>query len=168
MKLTLRTKLFGLAGLLLTLMTVVGVVSILNLNSVSQKGGSMYADRVVPVRDLAQARSLLGDIDSQILRTFGTTADEQQLVTTANRDRDGVDALIKGYEATFLVDAETRGLAAFHEHWDAYQQVYARVQALGAQGRDEQASTLYLAQAAKLYAQVDGDLASLISVNDKV
>ena len=30
----------------------------------------MYNDRVVPVRDLGEARSLLGDIDSQILRSF--------------------------------------------------------------------------------------------------
>ena len=42
------------------------------------------------------------------------------------------------------------------------------MQALGAQGKDAQASALYLSQAAKLYAAVDGDLAALISVNDKV
>jgi methyl-accepting chemotaxis protein len=168
MNLSLRTKLFGLAGLLLALMTVVGVVGILNLGSVSEKGGSMYADRVVPVRDLAQARSLLGDIDSQILRSFGTTAPDSGLVTVANRDRDGVNALIKTYEATYLVDAEKRGLTAFHDHWDAYTGVYQQVQALAEAGKDEQASALYLAQAAPLYAKVDADLATLISVNDKV
>ena len=73
MKMSLRGKLFGLAGLLLMLMTAVGIVSILNLGSVGKKGGSMYADRVVPVRDLAQARALLGDIDSQVLRGFAAT-----------------------------------------------------------------------------------------------
>jgi hypothetical protein len=35
----------------------------------------MYHDRLAPVRDLGEARSLLGDIDSQILRTVGTTTD---------------------------------------------------------------------------------------------
>src|SRR3954465_14208540 len=132
MKLTLRTKLFGLAGLLLALMTVVGIVSILNLGSVGRQGGSMYADRVVPVRDLGQARSLLGDIDSQILRTFGTTADEGPMLAAARKDQEGVDGLIKTYEATYLVDAEKQGLTGFHQAWDQYVDVYGRVAALGA------------------------------------
>jgi methyl-accepting chemotaxis protein len=163
----IRAKLFGLAAALLAFVALLGVSSIRNLGAVNAKGGSMYRDRVVPVRDLGQARSLLGDIDSQILRTFGTTADAQPLVAAAHKDQQGVDALIDTYEATYLVDAEKRGLTGFHRTWSEYTKVYGQVAALGAAGRDAEASQLYLKQAAPLYADVDGQLAALVKINDQ-
>jgi methyl-accepting chemotaxis protein len=162
----IRAKLFGLAAALLAFVAVLGVLSIRNLGAVNAKGGSMYRDRVVPVRDLGQARSLLGDIDSQILRTFGTTAGEQPMIAAAKKDQEGVDTLISAYEATYLVDAEKRGLTGFHRSWAAYTRVYAQVAALGAAGRDAEASRLYLERAAPLYAEVDAQLAQLVKVND--
>src|SRR4051794_36032855 len=119
----IRAKLLVLAGALLAFAAFQGVLSIRNLGAVNAKGGSMYRDRVVPVRDLGQARSLLGDIDSQILRTFGTTADEQTMLATARQDQAGVDALIQAYEATYLVEGEKQGLVGFHEAWDRYTKV---------------------------------------------
>src|SRR4051794_14283506 len=98
MSFSLRMKLLGIAGLLLTLMVVNGLISMHSLGSVGDKGASMYVDRVAPLRDLGEARSLLGDIDSQILRSFGTTADDAKLKSTADGDRDKLDGLIKAYE----------------------------------------------------------------------
>src|SRR4051795_13095694 len=135
----IRAKLLVLAGALLAFAAFQGVLSIRNLGAVNAKGGSMYRDRVVPVRDLGKARSLLGDIDSQILRTFGTTADAQPLVAAAHKDQQGVDALIDTYEATYLVDAEKRGLTGFHRTWSEYTKVYGQFAALGAAGRDAEA-----------------------------
>ena len=128
----------------------------------------MYNDRVVPVRDLGEARSLLGDIDSQILRSFGTGADERALTAAARQDEAGIDALIETYEATYLVDAEKRGLADFHTEWDGYAEVYKRVARFGAKHKDAQASSLYLAEAAPRYAKVDAALANLVKVNDQM
>ena len=168
MKLSLQSKLLGIAGLLLTLMVLNGVIAIHNLGAVGQKGGSMYADRVVPLRDLGEARALLGDIDSQTLRSFGTTADTEPMVAAAKTDQAKLDALIAGYEATFLVDAEKRGLRSFHRDWAAYRRAFAAVQALGVANRNTEASALYFAKAAPLYAKVDADLHGLIGVNDTV
>jgi hypothetical protein len=64
------TKLLGMAGILLVLMLAIGAISIKSLAAVNTKGGSLYNDRVVPVRGLAQSRALLGDIDSQIQRAI--------------------------------------------------------------------------------------------------
>ena len=128
----------------------------------------MYNDRVVPVRDLGEARSLLGDIDSQILRSFGTGADERALTAAARKDEAGIDALIETYEASYLVDAEKRGLADFHTEWDGYAEVYKRVARFGAKHKDAQASSLYLAEAAPRYAKVDAALANLVKVNDQM
>ena len=166
--LTLRPKLFAIAGVPLFCLALLGVLAISSLGSVNEKGGSMYADRVVPIRDLAQVRSLLGDIDSQILRNIGTEADDAELVATADKDAVAIDGLIEQYEATFLVDAEKRGLAAYHASWTEYVEVFRRVNELASAGRTDEASALYLDRAAPLYAQVDGDLAGLIETNDKV
>ena len=165
MTFSLKAKLLGIAGLLLVLMTVVGVMAIRDLTDVGKKGGSIYADRVVPMRDIGEARALLGDVDSQILRSFGTTAADAKLRATANGDRDELDGLIKAYEATFLVDAEKRGLAAFHADWDRYKAAY---QAVLDSPTAAAASQTYLAKAAPLYAKVDDDLRALIHVNDAV
>jgi len=165
MNFSLRVKLLGIAGLLLALMTITGVIAVRNLSDVGKKGGSIYADRVVPLRDLGETRAQLGDIDSQILRSFGTTADDAKLRATADQDRDGLDALIKTYESTFLVDAEKAGLRAFHADWDRYKAAYRAV--LDSPDAAN-ASRIYLSKAAPLYAKVDGDLRNLIHVNDTV
>src|SRR4051812_23915100 len=168
MNVSLRMKLLGIAGLLLTLMVVNGLISIHSLSAVSDKGGSMYADRVAPLRDLGEARALLGDIDSQTLRTFATTRNSAPFRAASRADRAKLDKLIKAYEATFLVDAEKRGLRSFHTNWDAYQAAFANVQHLADQSLNAEAGQAYLAKAAPLYAKVDADLAGLIHVNDTV
>jgi methyl-accepting chemotaxis protein len=66
--LSLGTKLYGMTGVLLALMVLLAGISLTSLGSVNEKGGSMYSDRTVPIRDLAEVRALLGDIDSQIAR----------------------------------------------------------------------------------------------------
>jgi methyl-accepting chemotaxis protein len=165
---SIRAKLFVLAGALLAFAALQGILSIRNLGAVNAKGGSMYHDRVVPTRDLGQVRSLLGDIDSQILRSFATDADERELTATAQADQAAIEKLIETYESTYLVDAEKRGLADFHTQWEAYAQTYQRVAALGASGQDSQAAALYLAEAAPRYAEVDAALANLVKVNDQV
>src|SRR5690349_8524898 len=120
MNFSLRGKLFGLAGLLLALTLVLGIASIKSLGSVGSKGGSMYRDRAVPLRDLGHARALLGGIDSQTLRSFSETGDTKAAVAEARANEAQLNKLLKAYRATELVDAEKSGLAAFDEDWKAY------------------------------------------------
>ena len=70
----------------------------------------MYADRVVPIRDLAEVRAILGDIDSQIQRAITDTSDDASYVETVASDVRAIDALVEAYEATSLVPAEKEGL----------------------------------------------------------
>src|SRR5262245_60683759 len=110
MRFSLRAKLLAMAGALLVLTALLGAVSIKNLAAVDAKGGAMYADRVVPIRDLAEVRALLGDIDSQIQRAItDRTGDDSKYTATVAQDRKAIDALVEGYQATFLVPAEKAG-----------------------------------------------------------
>lgn len=128
----------------------------------------MYADRVVLLKDLSEARALLGDIDGQVLRTFALNRRDDGRLRLAAQDRRGINALIAKYKATVLVDAERRGLKTFDRTWATYQQVFPRIQGLGTAGDRRAAATLYHAQAAPLYAQVDGALKQLSETNDAV
>src|SRR5918995_1281741 len=122
MRLSVRTKLLGMAGILLALMLLIGAISIKSLAAVNEKGGSMYVDRVVPIRDLAEVRALLGDIDSQIQRAItDSKGDDGEYAEIVAKDLQAVDKLVETYEATFLVDAEKQGLLAFHDGWASYQ-----------------------------------------------
>ncbi len=78
MRLGIQGKLYGLAAVLLVCMSVIGVLAISNLGAVNRLGGSMLADRVVPLQQVSDARSLLGDIDSQILREQLQPSDKQR------------------------------------------------------------------------------------------
>ena len=157
MKLTLRAKLLGMASLLLALAALIGVVSITSLSSVNAKGGSMYADRVVPIRDLAEVRAILGDIDSQIQRAItDTKGDDSGYAEIVANDVKAADELIEAYEATFLVDAEKSGLRAYHSEWDGYQKSFNALLEHTARGDDAAAIAEYYARSAELYAGVDG------------
>ena len=164
----IAAKLLLLAAVLLAFLATTGLIAIRDLGEVDAKGGSMYADRIVPVRDLGEARSLLGDIDSQVLRSFGTPAEDGNLVAAARTDRDRVNKLIGTYETTDLVPEEKSGLVRFHADWSRYLRVVSAIQALAVSGNDADAAARYLTQAAPLYAKVDGDLAQLIRSNDRV
>src|SRR3712207_2854939 len=95
--LAIGKKLFALAGVLLAFLAILGIVSIKNLGSVNELGGSVYNDRVVPIHDLSAARSYLGDIDSQVLRPQVTGDDRDDFIATAKKDVKEIDALIEKY-----------------------------------------------------------------------
>jgi methyl-accepting chemotaxis protein len=169
MRLSVRTKLLGMAGILLALTLLIGAISIKSLAAVNEKGGSMYADRVVPIRDLAEVRALLGDIDSQIQRAItDTKGDDAKYADTAAKDTQAIDDLVKAYEATFLVDAEKQGLRSFHDAWNRYQESFGALLDHTSRGDDAAAVRVYYARAAFEYAEVDGDVAELIQINDTV
>jgi methyl-accepting chemotaxis protein len=169
MRLTLRTKLLGMASVLLALAALIGIVSIKNLSSVNAKGGSMYTDRVVPMRDLAEVRAILGDIDSQIQRAItDSTGDDANYVEIVANDVVAADDLIKTYESTFLVEAEKTGLSKYHERWTVYQKSFNALLEHTVRGDEAAAIAEYHARSGKLYTEVDLLVKDLITVNDTV
>jgi methyl-accepting chemotaxis protein len=169
MKMSLQTKLFGGFGVVLALMALLGVVAVGKLAAVDAKGGTMYLDRVVPLRDLSEARALLGDIDSQIQRAITDThGSDAGYADVSDADAGKIEKLITAYEATTLVDAEKSGLRTYHGDWNAYKAAYAGVLEPALGGNKPAAVAAYFAKAAPIYAKVDGDLAALGNVNDRV
>ena len=168
MRISLRGKLLALAGTILAMTLVLGIVSIASLSSVGSKGASMYGDRVVPLRDLSQVRGLLGDIDSQTLRSFAPGGDAAVARRTAARDQRQIDALVRDYRETHLVGGEQKALKAFDSAWAAYTSDATEGLNLAVAGREGEAGELYFAEIAKHYGRVERSLQDLIAVNDAV
>jgi methyl-accepting chemotaxis protein len=169
-RLTLRAKILGLSGMLLAFLLVVGVVGVRALGQVDRVAGSMYDDRVVPLRDLGEARALLGDIDSQVQRAIHgrDTGRLATYRTAAAKDRTRFERLFGAYTRTQLVPAEERQVAAFRQRWPAYLASVDAVFADAAGQRYDAASSVYFGRSAALYATVDRELSTLVRVNDGV
>jgi methyl-accepting chemotaxis protein len=168
MRLSIRTKLLAMASVMLALMLLIGAIAVSSLGTVNGKGASMYADRVVPIRDLAEVRALLGDIDSQIQRAITDRGDDTGYVTTVDEDVRELDALIAEYASTYLVAGEKTRLRAFREEWAQYRRSVSALLDRAVAGDDAGAVREYYARAMGGYAKADTDVAALIHVNDVV
>jgi methyl-accepting chemotaxis protein len=165
---TLNFKIMAASALTLAFLLVVGLVSISKLSSVNTLGGSMYRDRVAPIRDLGQVRASLGDVDSKIQRAITDSANGAKYQAAAGTDATAIDTLIRGYAKTSLVDAEQQALAQYRTQWLGYKADYRRVLSRAAAGDLTGAKAAYFSSAAPDYAAVDKTLAKLIAVNDRV
>jgi methyl-accepting chemotaxis protein len=169
MHLNIKGKLLGSFGAVLILTAIVGGVGIVSLKGVEAIAGSMYMDRVVPVRDLAQVRADLGDIDSQIQRAITNRDSGRQAgyTATAAKDATEMDKLVASYEQTYLITDEVKGLETYKAAWKEYEgTVHAVLQAASA-GDSSAATGVYFDRAAPQYASVDATLAKLIDINDR-
>lgn len=166
----LRAKLLSGFAAVLLLAALVGAIGLYSLGSVAALASTVYDDRVVPLRDLAQVRADLGEIDSQILRAVVDQSEKNRATYPAAADRAAaeMDKLIATYAATFLVEDEKTGLAAYQEHWRSYQATVRAVLGAAGKGDTAAATALYFEHAAPTYQAVDDDLARLIAVNDRV
>jgi methyl-accepting chemotaxis protein len=169
-RITVQTKILAVAGLLLFLMLVIGSLSVAKLGAVNTIASGMYVDRVVPLRDISSMRAALGDIDSQIQRAITDTDQAHQggYAGVSAADDAAIEKLMRKYRATTLVEAEKRGLRTYDAAWDPYRSAYRAVLAAAKAGDRDRAIRVYFARAAPLYAKVDGALAGLSNVNDRV
>lgn len=165
----MRGKLLSGFGAVLGLTAILGIAALLGLRGTAIIARSMYADRVIPLRDLAQVRADLGDIDSQIQRaiTDRPGADRTGYTTAAERDAAEMDRLLAAYTGTRLTADALDGLAAYQQAWSTYQATFRAVLRAAEAGDLAGATDLYFARAAPEYVRQDAVLARLIDVNDR-
>jgi methyl-accepting chemotaxis protein len=123
MKFTIRTKLLGLAGLLLALLTLVGVLAVVSLGRVNARAASMYADQTVPAQKLGEVSTAVVDAHRSLLRQLLYTGDAG-VATQEQQARIADDATVVSDLAaigkTKLAPAERAGLKRFSSLWAGY------------------------------------------------
>lgn len=166
MRVGIRVKLLTAFSAMLLLAVLVGVVGLINLDSVNGLLTLQYDDHLVPIDNLAQARSDVGTINSGSLRAIIDRPDARATAAVTARAVANVNHLLDQYALTARdTAAERAGLGAYQSHWSAFQVAQRAV--LRAAGTTSRASAtrVYVAQAGPLFTQVDGDLARLIALN---
>lgn len=165
MKLGIRTKLLGAFGIVLLLAASIGAIGIFSLNKVNDLASLVYDGPFTTVSNLAEVRSLLGDIDSQVQRIISDPiiANHSKYASAADKDAADINTLLASDAVKYETDAEKQTLAAFQVDWKQYQDLYPNInKASGA--KDLTAATqIYFEQAAPLNAKIDNDLAALIT-----
>src|SRR4051812_17876388 len=118
-KLSVQTKILAAAGLMLTLMLLVAVLAIAKLGAVHTIAHGMYADRVVPLRDVGSMRAELGNVDTQLQRAIHdpVRAHQRAYAAGAQADAAEIERLVRAYRTTADTGAERRELAQFAASW---------------------------------------------------
>jgi methyl-accepting chemotaxis protein len=169
-KLSVRTKLLGTAGVLLVFMAVVGGLGIVNLRSLNSTAQDMYANRVLPIQQLGAA-----NVSFMNIRRLATSGVAQIGDASAQAKVDAdiaagkalIKAEVDAYGATELLDSEKNGLAKFQADYATYLASLDGLRAVTLTGDTEASLTAMKATAANAGA-VSDDLAALIAINTDV
>jgi methyl-accepting chemotaxis protein len=163
-RMTVRTKLLVSSGLLLLLTAGVGLLAIWNLSAVNDRSSRMYADGTVPVADLSEARAVLGDIDSQILRAILRENEGSDYAGIVARDIEAIDEDLARVARRITVAEEKDDLRQIGVAWKAYRAAldasFADLERATEPGYSA-AEARYFAKLAPLYGQIDGLLGEL-------
>jgi hypothetical protein len=76
--LSMGKKLYGLAGVLVASIVLVGLLGLVNLSSSASSGSDMYRNATLPIEHLGEARAQLANVDTGLLRALRTTSGASQ------------------------------------------------------------------------------------------
>jgi methyl-accepting chemotaxis protein len=167
----LRSKILAGFAVMLILAIVLGVLGLNKLDSVASLLGTQYDGRLVPIRDLGQARADLDNLTIGNAIQFATAGHASLLrpgyTATVQDQSQDIETLISGYAAIAAGSAdEAAGIARFQSDWSAYQVAYQQLLTLLAAGHLDAALSQYSAQDLPLKMKAETDLTRLIAMNN--
>jgi methyl-accepting chemotaxis protein len=141
-RISVRTKLLGSAGILCSLMVLVGVLGIASLERVSSKADSMYDSAVAPLADLGVARALFNEnranVNDHILELPDRERPEIDEAIVANREL--IDSHLAAVGRTLESGKSKAAYADLLEQLKTYRASSDTVLALSREDRDVEAS----------------------------
>ena len=127
-RLSVRTKILALAGLLVALMLAFGLVAITKLGAVEKVGESMYADRVVPrttsARPAGCSATSTARSSARSPTATGHHADYNDISGTTPRASTSSSRTTRPATSS---RTRRKGLAAFQRDWKTYQTAFRAV-----------------------------------------
>jgi signal transduction histidine kinase/HPt (histidine-containing phosphotransfer) domain-containing protein/BarA-like signal transduction histidine kinase len=168
MKLKLGAKLIFTFLAVSAMALMIGVLAYMNIYKVADMMASMYADRLVPIRDLGYANSELKENMARIYRAC-TETDLKVMasLTPKNQasERHIVD-LMNAYRQTLLVDGEKQNLSVFDQQWPLYIQAAQKALALGAANRNLEGLAVLQVEVMPYYTVLQTTLETMIKINE--
>jgi methyl-accepting chemotaxis protein len=164
---TIRTKIIGAFGLLLTVMVVLGAFAIAELRAVNQTSTDMAENWMPSIDALGRLNTAAGDFRiAEAVHILQTTdegmADEEKAMNAVLAE---MDRLRKLYEPLISSDAERAKYQQFVQLWDQYIAVHKDVLTFSKANKTEQARDLLNGKSQDLYDQAGSMLQALVDLN---
>jgi methyl-accepting chemotaxis protein len=124
MRLSVRNKILGAAGILVLLQAVGGVLALMQVDSVNAKAQDMYANRSVCVGQMGDVLQALDDEQVWVLRGYTGLGDAQSQASADQAiaaDENVIAENMSAYGATSLEPTETSLIAQWDALYPAYQ-----------------------------------------------
>jgi methyl-accepting chemotaxis protein len=167
--LSLRWKLFGMAGMLICFMALLGVLGIINISSSATQGTDLYQNATKPIMQLEKVEVGLGNVDSDLARGIAAGSGRGQDVQAFATDAATVEHSMAAYHGTSLSPAEETGYSSFQTTWSQYTSQGRTIVGLVEKGTPaslQAANTLYFSKSAPLNETLDQTLGQLVAIND--
>ena len=161
---TILVKLLGSSAILTLLTAVVGILAITKLSAVNDRAAVMYEDGTTPIAALSETRSALSDIDSQALRAILREDEGGNYAGRIAADRARAEAELAKVAARITDPEEIDDLRQIRSRWASYVSAIDRAFTQLERGTESgyaSAESVYFAQLAPLYAQIDRLLGEL-------
>jgi len=149
---------------------IVGYIGFIGIAEISSNQESMYADRLIPIKDLGNANAALLISRGDVVAMLGTTDlnKRKEYATSIQNQTKIVDELIEKYSKTVLVKEEEETLPKFLSEWNEYkrQREYAIDDLLNM--RDTDAYQKIYGESLPHQLEARKNLRALIDINTKV
>jgi len=169
MKLKLGTKLIFTFLAVSAMALMIGVLAYMNIYKISHLMASMYADRLVPIRDLGYANSELKDDLTRIYKAC-TDNDPQAMASLTSESQASerhIVNIMNAFRETLLVDGAKQNLIVFDQQWPLYVQAAQKAIALGVVNRNEESLAALQAEVMPRFRVLQTTLETLIKINEE-
>ncbi|MDR7283160.1 signal transduction histidine kinase/CheY-like chemotaxis protein [Pseudomonas corrugata] len=168
MKWKLGTKLIITFLAVSAMALMIGVLAYMNIYKVADMMASMYADRLVPIRDLGYANSELKENMARIYRAC-TETDLKVMASLTPKNQASerlIVNLMNAYRQTLLVDGEKQNLSVFDQQWPLYIQAAQKALALGVANRNLEGLAVLQVEVMPYYTVLQTTLETMIKINE--
>jgi methyl-accepting chemotaxis protein len=166
--LSLAKRLYGLVGVLLAFLLVIGVMSISSLSSVNRQGAAMYSNSAVSLGQLGVANAALTDEQRLVLRGIvyvRVPGVEQQVDAGIAADQATFDRNLKGFVGAGMAAQERAAVATLRPALAAYLPLRDRVRSLTKAGSLSAAAAVNT-QAVSQFTTIQSALSKLTAFNE--
>jgi methyl-accepting chemotaxis protein len=165
----IRTRLLLSFGVLLLLLTAIGLIGLKNTMDFAAAFRSLYVDRLQPAVELANVEEALFQLRlSELTYNVADATGRAQIRADEARWLKQVDDRLKSYAAANLVPEEQSGLRTWGEAFPAYLQARRQFFTLVDDGRTAEATALQFGEGARTFARTGDVLNQMQEVQDRI
>lgn len=131
---------------------------------------AMYAERLVPIRELGFANESLLTLRGDFVASLGTKdlSKRQGYINSIKNESAKIDKLIEKYSKTVLVKEEQEFLPKFLSAWSAYRKYHDQTITYILNKHDEQAAEILYVDSFPYMLEARKNLHELININSKI